>query len=154
MLQGIIDSDMRSRREGGGGLDGEQNWGVLGQGAGDEDSLPFAPADLRELSPCQIGCIGGFEGVSGDFLVGGGLKAESVVVGCSGHQHRLDNGKATRRYEFLSNDGDFPGEHRCRKGPDALAVDGYGAGLGLERSREQIEQRGLSAAVWACDGDK
>ena len=79
----------------------EQQFGALGQRAGDDHALFFAAAQRRERPFFERACAGGGERAPRDREVLGPFERERAQMREASHQHDLQHGEIERRMRFL-----------------------------------------------------
>lgn len=140
--------------EGGGGFVEDQDPGPAVEGAGDFDQLAFAGREAVE---------GGGRGeVEADAIEeGASAVPESAAVdereageeGQGGQGEVLGDRQVGEEIELLMDEGDArPPGVGGGSGGMRVAVDEHAAGVGAEVAAEQIQERGLSRAVFADQG--
>ncbi len=136
-----------------GGFVGENDGGVVGEGAGDGDALLLAAGELRRLVEEAMAEFDPFEDAGG-FLVG-------VCVRHAGEDHREgDIFKSSHHgdeIERLKNVPDLagaqPGEFQGVELGDVDFVDEDFAGGRFVEAADRVEEGGLAGAGGAHDGD-
>ena len=136
-----------------GGLVGEEDGRLEGQGAGDGDALALAAGELVGQVVEAVVEADELEQAAGarfDFLA-----REAFEVEREGHV--LDAGERGEEVEELEDEADFvaaeAGEVVIGERGDGLAVDADFAGGGAVEAADQVEEGGLSGAGGADDGD-
>jgi hypothetical protein len=130
----------------GGGLVGQDDAGVVGEGPGDGDALLLAAGELvgSEVQPLAKAQAGEqFEGSPpGSAAKHGGEVAGQFDV--------LEGVKCGEQVEVLEDETEVPGtegwEGPVGSGGEVGAIDGDGTGRGAEHGAEHQQQGGLAAA--------
>jgi hypothetical protein len=68
-------------------------------------------------------------------------------MGMPSHQHHLEYGEVERGVRFLRHDCDLPCDRARGEQANFAVIKPYGAEIRLEHSGQQLQQRGLAAAV-------
>ena len=133
-----------------GGFVSKNNLGMIGQGSGNGDALLLSG---RQLARVVMDAV--LESDPSQDVMGKGL----VSAATEGHseQHVLQAGVALQEIEGLEDVADGFGAEpvaaALAKGTDVLAVDHYGAGVGFEDARDEVQECGLAGSAFAAECD-
>ena len=132
-----------------GGLVGEDQVGVVAEGAGDRDPLPLSAGEE----------FGGKAGPLRQADLGEEIESAAPVEGLSGdsegHEDVLERGEVFEEIVGLENKADVEAPERravCRR--RELACDGDGAEVGSFERAEDVEEGRFSLARSSCDGGR
>lgn len=138
--------------EAGGGLVGEDEGGLAGEGAGDGDALLLAQAHVlgegRRAGDVEFG----EEGLGAVVVLFGGDIGEG-----EGHEDVFESREAVQEVEGLEDDADVSAPEVVAVGAgelvDIAARDADGAGGGFEEAHDEVEEGGLARAGLAGEED-
>ena len=132
----------------------EEDAGLLGQGAGNEHPLTFAPGQGVERSVGELLRLREPHGVPGDAGVFPALDLEAAEVGIAAHEHELDDVEAMRIGRNLRDERNACGDLRGREVLDVDATEPDDALLTVEDARQGPEERGLPRSVGAHEANE
>jgi hypothetical protein len=146
-LEDLHDDGAVLRVEVAGGLVGQQDRGVVGDGAGDGDALLLAPGELAWAPIRQLAQPEGGQDVAGVAL---GVAAAPVAAAQDGEHHVLQHREFGEQEVELE---DVAQQARAQLGPaivvegaDVDALEQHLAGAGAVEGAEEVEERTLAGA--------
>lgn len=101
----------------------EEEWRVLGQGAGEDDPLEFAAAEFRGGPMLEGGGVGPVESAVDPVVVLPGEGQERSAPGVAAHGDDLADGVGEVERGGLGDDGDFAGEGGAFECGDGASAD-------------------------------
>ena len=127
----------------------EQDARLLGEGAGDDDSLAFASGEgvegaVRELLGLRLA-----HGIAGDSLVTLALDLEASEVRVPAHEDELHRRESVGVGDDLRHDGEPRGDFLRCQGPQVCAVEVNVPALHAKHAGNCPQEGGLARAVGA-----
>jgi hypothetical protein len=150
LAQGGEEFDLVADVEEGSGLIEEEDAGLLGEGAGDEDALFFAAREIAEVAVAEVGAVHGGEGLVDLGPVFGAFKP-GVHVGGAAHHDDLFDAVAEGEFEGGFDEGDLAGDGAAGEAGERYFAEVYGAAGDWLEAGEGAEESGLAGAVGAED---